>query len=610
MTPSEHLDERMLHWEEARHRGISLSAETLCADCPELVVELRQRIQAVEEMEGVLGVRPRDPRKTLREETLLAACPGSEGPLPQVPGYQLVRVLGQGGMGIVYEAVQTELGRTVALKMISGSRLGPKLVARFRTEAEAAARLQHPNVLQIFEIGQVQDRPFYSMEYVPGGNLDQYLADASFTPREAARLIETLARAVHAAHERGIVHRDLKPANVLIAADGTPKIADFGLAKRLDEDSGHTMTGEILGTPAYMSPEQAAGVKDVGPATDIYSLGAILYELLTHRPPFQGASPLDALRQVTGEDPVPPSKLVTGLPRDLEAICLKCLEKSPGRRYGSALELADDLGRYLDGRPVVARRISMARRVWKWIRRHPLESALALVLLVLACLPGVAWVREYQQQREIRLRAEVQAPLARDILRRHCAECHDRDGTERKDFDVLDHARLLSRDRPLVIAGAPDDSRLIQRIADGTMPPEEEEVRLPRLSEQELTILREWIQGGAPPFPEGGEPPPPVVPYSALAARTRDIFLNRCYECHNYDVKEGGIKILHHRLLVTVRKVVVPGRPDESELFQLLIGPDDAHRMPPPPAERLPEAEIATIRDWILAGAPPFPKEE
>jgi predicted Ser/Thr protein kinase len=616
MPANEKIDELMLLWEDARGQGREVSAAELCADCPELADELDQRIRAVVEMERVLGVRDfASPRTVLV---------GGEGngehtaePLPTIPGYEVVRVIGQGGMGVVYEAVQLLLGRRVAIKMISGPRLGPKLLGRFQAEAEAAARLQHPNVLQIFEVGQVRDRPFFSMEYVDGGTLAQLIAQEPIPVRRSAELVDTLARAVHTAHAQGIIHRDLKPANILLSQDGTPKIADFGLAKLLDADSGHTQTGEVLGTPSYMAPEQAEGMKDIGPGADVWALGAILYELLTRRPPFQGASALDSLRLVTSRDPIAPRKLNPSVPPDLEAICLKCLEKSVARRYASAQELADDLRRFLDGKPVVARRIGPVRRAWRWVRRHPFEALAAVVVVVVVSLPVVSLLADAQHRRQLRLRAEERAPLVREILHRNCSECHDGAGRleDKRNFDILDHAQLLESDRSLVVPGRPEpgDSRLIRRIADGSMPPEKEETRLPRLSETELTILSEWILGGAPPFPreDPQRPTPPVVPYSSLAAEVRDIFEKRCYECHKYDVAEGGIKILHHRLLLAQSKVVIPGRPDESELFQL-ISTTRKGRMPPEGWFRWPltKREIETVRQWIEEGAPPFPKAE
>jgi mono/diheme cytochrome c family protein len=560
-------------------------------------------------MEQIMGVTDPDPNRTL----MFGTSPPSEANLiPSIPGYEITRIIGEGGMGIVYEARQVKLGRTVAVKMISGLHVRSKHLARFRTEVEAAARLQHANFVQIFEVGEVNGRPFFSMEYVAGGNLGQEITQGLPDARRAAALVETLARAVHAAHERGIVHRDLKPSNVMLGIDGTPKIADFGLAKRLDDDSGPTYTGEVLGTPSYMAPEQAEGKNDqIGPATDVYALGALLYELLAGKPPFEGSSPVDSLRKVVTQEPIAPSELKRSVPRDLEAICLKCLEKGPRQRYATALALAEDLRRFQSGQPVDARRIGPLRRAGKWTRRHPQVAALILIVCVVALIPVYYTFASYRTQRQMRLRAEEQAPLVRDILARNCFECHGENPrkTEKK-LNILNQAQLLDHARRIVVPGAPDDSRLIQRIADGTMPPEKEELRLPRVSEQELTILREWILGGAPPLP----PPDPTqadvtaVPYSERAAQTKAIFHRHCFECHNSKDAEMGIKIMHHRLLVSVRKVVVPGKPEESELFDLITSKDDDKRMPPPDNARLSNEEVETIRLWILEGAPPFPK--
>ncbi len=285
---------------------------------------------------------------------------------PQIPGYEIIGILGRGGMGIVYRARQIALNRTVALKMIRFAGQ-PSAVdsARFQAEAEAIARLQHVNVVQVYEVGTHQGSPYFSLEFCGGGSLKSRLAGTPLPPREAARLTQTLARAMHAVHQRGIVHRDLKPANVLLADDGSPKIADFGLVKHIGE-TGETATGAVLGTPSYMAPEQASGQsKDVGPACDIYALGAILYELLVARPPFAGASLTETLDQVRNYDPVPPRRLRAGLDRDLETICLKCLAKQPEDRYPSAKDLVDDLERFLAGAPVKARPVSIAERLSK-----------------------------------------------------------------------------------------------------------------------------------------------------------------------------------------------------------------------------------------------------
>jgi hypothetical protein len=258
-------------------------------------------------------------------------------------------------MGVVYQARQLALDRIVALKMLlSGAHAGPDETARFRIEAEAIARVQHPNIVQVYETGTHDGRPYLSLEFCPGGSLEKKLAGTPVSPREAAALVRNLAGAVQAAHDARVIHRDLKPANVLLGSDGTPKITDFGLAKKLD-GAGGTQTGAILGTPAYMAPEQAAGRKDVGPPADIYALGALLYEALTGRPPFVAGTPMDTLLQVLECAPAPPQVLNPAVPRDLQTICLKCLEKEPGRRYPTARALAQDLGRWLDGEAIHAR---------------------------------------------------------------------------------------------------------------------------------------------------------------------------------------------------------------------------------------------------------------
>jgi WD40 repeat protein/predicted Ser/Thr protein kinase len=312
------------------------------------------------------------------------------GPPPDLPGYELVGELGRGGMGVVYQARQTTLNRLVALKMIlAGPRAGPRERARFQTEAEAVARLQHPNIVQIHEVGKHDGRPYLCLEYVDGASLAQRYAATRRPPDAAARLVEALARAVDYAHRQGVVHRDLKPANVLLTADGVPKVTDFGLAKRAWEERGLTQSGSILGSPSYMAPEQAGGkVAEVGPLTDVYALGGILYELLTGRPAFRADSVLETLRQVQTQDPVPPCRLRVRVPRDLETICLKCLRKEPARRYCSALDLAEDLERFLAGKPIQARRTGGLERAWRWCRRNPalasLGTGVAALLLVIA----------------------------------------------------------------------------------------------------------------------------------------------------------------------------------------------------------------------------------
>jgi tetratricopeptide (TPR) repeat protein len=288
-----------------------------------------------------------------------------------------------------------DLKRLVALKMIlAGSYAGAKEQARFRTEAEAVARLQHPNIVQIYEVGQQEGCLFLALEFVDGVSLDKMSTGRPIPARQAGQLVQTLARAIHAAHQQGIIHRDLKPGNVLLTGDGVPKITDFGLAKVLDSQSNQTSTNAFLGTPCYMAPEQAEGrTGAIGPASDVYSLGTILYELLTGRPPFVGESPMDTVMQVLHDEAVPPSRLQTKTPRDLETICLKCLHKDPARRYPSAKELADDLERFRAGEPIQARRVSATERLLKWMRRRRAVTALVLVSIaaVLSLAAGVGW---------------------------------------------------------------------------------------------------------------------------------------------------------------------------------------------------------------------------
>ncbi len=315
--------------------------------------------------------------------------------IPAISGYEILGELGRGGMGVVYRARQVRLNRPCALKMIlGGAHASPEMDARFLAEAEAVARLQHPNVVRIHTIGEDDGLPFFELEFLDGGSLDRRLDGTPWPARRAAGLVEPVARGVAEAHRQGIVHRDLKPGNVLLAADGTPKVTDFGLAKSLAADSGLTRTDSIMGSPSYMSPEQAEGkTRDVGPLADVYSLGAILYELLTGGPPFRGTTALEVIDQVKNTEPVPPSRLVPGLPRDVETIALKCLQKEPGKRYESATALAEDLKRFIEGRPIEARPVPFWERGWRWTRRNPWlagatgSTAVALLLaLALAIL--------------------------------------------------------------------------------------------------------------------------------------------------------------------------------------------------------------------------------
>jgi serine/threonine protein kinase len=313
---------------------------------------------------------------TLAQTTPSSAALASAA-VVQIAGYEILGELGRGGMGVVYKARQPGLNRIVALKMIlSGAYAAPEELQRFKAEAQAVARLHHPHIVQVHEVGEHEGKPYFSLEFCGGGSLDRNLAAAPLPPKEAAALAEKLARAMQAVHEKGVVHRDLKPANVLLTEDGEPKISDFGLAKLLDADAGPTRTGAVVGTPSYMAPDQAAGKsKEIGPACDIYALGAILYACLTGRPPFRGPAMPQMLQQVLWDEPVAPRRLLSRTPRDLETICLKCLEKQPGRRYGTALDLAEDLRRFLNGEPVRARPVGKAERLTKWARRRPTLAA-------------------------------------------------------------------------------------------------------------------------------------------------------------------------------------------------------------------------------------------
>jgi serine/threonine-protein kinase len=334
---------------------------------------------------------------------------------PVLPDYEILGELGRGGMGTVYKARQGRLNRLVALKTLrAGLADDAEAQARFRREAEAVARLQHPHIVQIHAIGGEEGPcPYLALEFVAGGSLTNRFAGAPQPPREAARLVAVVAEALHFAHERHIVHRDLKPANVLLAEDGTPKVTDFGLAKELGDPQGQTRTGAVLGTPSYMAPEQAEGRKDVGVPADVYALGAILYELLTGRPPFRGATPLDTLEQVRTQEPVPPRRLQPKVPRDLEVICLKCLEKEPRHRYASAAALAEDLGRFRASQPIRARPASVWERLWKWARRRPAQAALvgvtvaAVVAVLAVVLVGNVRLREQRNLAEERRRQAV-----------------------------------------------------------------------------------------------------------------------------------------------------------------------------------------------------------
>jgi WD40 repeat protein/serine/threonine protein kinase len=433
------------------HRGERPDPEEYVRRHPEAADVLRQVLPAVR----ALGVTPS------------LHAPIDEPPPAAVGPYEVLGVLGRGGMGVVYQARDTRLGRVVALKML---RADGEDRERLLLEGRSVARLRHPNIVPVYEVGEHAGRPYLALEYVAGGSLAEYLAAHRPTPTQAAALIESVAAAVHAAHEAGIVHRDLKPGNILLSQvvksqvvkssgpDGgsrlddlrlddltTPKVTDFGLAKRLGEAAGdRTRTGAIVGTPGYMAPEQAGGGRLVGPAADVYALGAVLYECLTGRPPFEGDSTLEVLERVRTADPVRPRRLDRAIPRDLETVCLKCLQKAPHERYATAAELADDLRRFREGRPVLARPVGSVERAVKWVRRRPTAAAayglLGLAVLFAGLGGGATWL--WQQAEGARGEAETARDEARG-LREQAEAGLAREEALRTELDRLNTIRQI-----------------------------------------------------------------------------------------------------------------------------------------------------------------------
>jgi eukaryotic-like serine/threonine-protein kinase len=376
--------------------------EEACRDCPELLPlvlkEWRRKLACDAHLEALFA----------------ASGPGDQSPadagLPQIPGHELHEVLGRGGMGVVYKARHLGLNRIVAVKMLlNGAHGSPEARERFLREAEAVAGLRHPNIVQVYDLGDQGGQPYFTMEFIEGGNLAQKLAGTPQPPRHAATLLVTLAEAVESAHRSGILHRDLKPSNVLLTADGTPKVSDFGLARRMEGESGLTWTGTAVGTPGYMAPEQAeARPLAWGPAVDIYALGAIFYELLTGRPPFRAETAAETIRQAISQDPAPPSRLNAKVPRDAETICLKCLNRDPDHRYDGAAALAADLRRFLAGEAIMARPEGRIARLARRIRQRPVLSAgvAAATLFAVTMAAGGLWL--ISDRAAVARRAEVE----------------------------------------------------------------------------------------------------------------------------------------------------------------------------------------------------------
>jgi serine/threonine-protein kinase len=443
--------------------------EEVCQGCPEVLSEVRERWRAFCLIDAqVRSLVPGLGALTAPDRAAALARPAG---LPQVPGHELEAVLGQGGMGVVYRARQIALGRMVAVKMLPADPLaGPQELGRFRRETAALACLRHPNIVHVYEAGDVEGRPYFTMELVEGGSLARKLAGTPQPARQAAALVVTLAEAVDAAHQAGIVHRDLKPGNILLqrkseiqnrksesAADSDfgfrisdfePKVTDFGLARRLEAETRVTQTGVLVGTPSYMAPEQARGQTTIGPGVDVYALGAILYELLTGRPPFRAETAAATVYQVIHHEPVPPSRLNFRVPRDLETICLKCLQKAPPHRYASAGALADDLRRFGEGRPIQARPVGWGARLWRWGRRNPAAAgllAMALVVVGLASGGGV-WFVQQRARHEAEMRSDIDTAVAQAA-------------SLRKGFHFGEARELLEQARQRAEPAGPDDLR-------------------------------------------------------------------------------------------------------------------------------------------------------
>jgi tetratricopeptide (TPR) repeat protein/tRNA A-37 threonylcarbamoyl transferase component Bud32 len=357
-------------------------------------------------------------------DDVLASLTGLSFGAPE--GYEILEPIASGGMGAVFKARDKKLNRIVALKFILGGPLASSAeLQRFRNEAEAAANLDHPNIVPIYEVGESNGQAFFSMKLIEGGSLASRLADFQKDPKQSARLIISIARAAHYAHQHGILHRDLKPANVLLDNAGRPHVTDFGLAKRINQPNAElTQTGALVGTPGYMAPELTDGAAAATTASDLYGIGAILYALLTGHAPFRGSGMLDTLEQVRNQPPEPPGKANRSVPRDLELICLKCLEKEPQRRYAGGEALAQELERFLDGRPLTETRpVGSAERLWRWYRRHPVPATLGatILLLLLAVAIGSTWAglkyRDISKKEHANfLRAEANLTVAHEAV--------------------------------------------------------------------------------------------------------------------------------------------------------------------------------------------------
>jgi serine/threonine-protein kinase len=473
--------------------------EEVCQNCPELLPQVRARLHRLRAVENDVGMLFPTPA-----ETKVAPAGLSVADLPAVPGYELRDILGRGGVGVVYRAWQPRLQRAVALKMLlAGPFAQVHERERFLREVEAVAGLRHPNIVPLYDAGEADGRPYFTMELVEGGSLAQKIAGVPQPAAQAAALVAAVADAVQVAHQNGIIHRDLKPHNILLTSDGTPKVTDFGLARRLENGGALTVSGAVMGTPSYMAPEQARGKNDtVGPATDVYALGVVLYELLTGRPPFQAETPTATLQQVLADDPVPPRQLNRRVPRDLETICLKCLHKEPARRYHSAAALAEDLRRQAAGEPIRARPAGPVERGLRWLRQHPAQVralTAVLVLLVVLIVLGFRWhelhqaavhaavvqaERDLKEAQHLQKLRDYQAAgealqHAKEVLGEDGpAELHKRLAVATHNLKLVERLDTIRIERTLVLSTSmdqtmqfnttlldPDDPQIIQRSA-------------------------------------------------------------------------------------------------------------------------------------------------
>jgi WD40 repeat protein len=451
MNPASH-DSRDRRLEEVLHAylqavdaGQAPDRDTLLRQHPDLAAELAAFFADQDKVARLAQgmAEPAAEAATLAPGKAAVLAPGTQ--VRYFGDYELLEEVARGGMGVVYKARQISLNRVVALKMIlAGQLASPQDVQRFRTEAEAAANLDHPHIVPIYEVGQHEGQHYFSMRLVEGGSLGRCVERFRGDPRAAAGLVAAVARAVHYAHQRGILHRDLKPANILLDAKGEPHVTDFGLARRVEGGGNLTQSGAIVGTPGYMAPEQARAEKGLSTAVDVYSLGSILYELLVGRPPFRADTPLDTILQVLEKEPVPPRRLNSTADRDLETICLKCLEKDPAGRYESAAALADELDRWLSRKPILGRRTGVRERAVKWARRRPALAALLLVsaasLLGLLTLAASLWQN-----------AEKRAEMVQDLK------------TARQDLDAARQERAAT---VAETAAARDQARRVLYDAD------------------------------------------------------------------------------------------------------------------------------------------------